>query len=99
MITYFKVKNNKSKRISKKYELLTTILKTFDTIVITATPSSSFTLSLTGIGLIVKPISTGKTYRLSIGNKGVYEIVMREYSKNKPQNEKDQQTINSFEKL
>ena len=37
MITYFKDKNNKSKKKYKKHKTLTTILKSFDTFVIIAT--------------------------------------------------------------
>ena len=53
MITYFKDKNNRSKKKYKKYKTITTILKSIDAFVIIATTSSSITLSLTGIGLIV----------------------------------------------
>ena len=69
MITYFKDKNNKSKKKYKKYKTITTILKSFDTFVIIATTSSSITLSLTGIRLIVIPISTASACVLSVGNK------------------------------
>ena len=58
MITYFKDKNNKSKREYKKNKTITTILKSFDTFVVFATTSSSFTLTFTGIGLIAISIST-----------------------------------------
>ena len=44
MIVYFKDKNNKSKKIYKKYKTLTTILKSFDTIVIIATTSASINI-------------------------------------------------------
>ena len=56
--------------------MLTTKLKSFDTIVITATNSTSVTLSVTGIGLIVIPISSGVQSGLTISNKVVNEIVM-----------------------
>ena len=46
MITYFKYKNNESKKKSKKYKTITTILKSFDTFVIIATTSSSITCLL-----------------------------------------------------
>ena len=58
MITYFKDNNPKSKKKDKNYKVLTNILEPFDTFVIIATKSSSFTLCLTGIGLLVIPIST-----------------------------------------
>ena len=81
MITYFKNKNNKSKKKYKKYKTLTTILKSFDTIVIFATTSSSITLSLTGFGLIVIPISSSIACGLTISNKVLYEIVKQKYNK------------------
>ena len=99
MITYFKDRNNKSKRNIKKYKTLTKIHKSFDTIVIIATTSSSITLSVTGIGLIVIPISTATACGLSITNKVLYEVVMQKYNKYKKHYEKDQQTIKSFDKL
>ena len=83
MITYFKDKNIKSKRKYKKYKTITTILKPFDTFVIIAATSSSITLSLTGIGLIVIPISTATACGLSIGNKVLYEIITIKYNKYK----------------
>ena len=46
MITYFKDKNHKPNRKTQKYKILTTLLKSFDTIVIISTTSSSITLSL-----------------------------------------------------
>ena len=96
MITNFKDKNNKSnKRYEKK--TLTTMLKSFDTFVIIATTSSSITLSLTGIGLIAIKISIATACGLSIGNKVLYEIIPNKNNKYKKQNEKDQQTIKSFD--
>ena len=99
MITYFKDKNNNSKKKYKKYKTITTIIKQFDTFVIIATTSSFITLSLTGIGLIVIPISTILAGGLSIGNKVIYEIIINKYNKYKKQYEKDQHTIKPFYKL
>ena len=99
MITYFKDKNNKSKRKNKKYKTITTILKSFDTFIFIATTSSSITLSLTGIGLIVIPISTATACGLSVGNKVLYEIIINKYNKYKKLYERDQNTIKSFDKL
>ena len=83
MITYFKDKNNKSKKIYKKYKMITTLLKSFDTIVIIAMTSSSITLSLAGIGLIVIPIPTASACALSIGNKVLFEIIIHKFNKYK----------------
>ena len=99
MITYFKDKNYKSEKKYKKYKTITTILKSFYSIVIIATTSSSITLSLTGIGLLMIPISTATTCGLSIGNKVLYEIIVNKYNKYKKLYERDQQTIKSFDKL
>ena len=99
MITYFKDKNNKSKNRYKKYNTITTIVKSFGKFVIIATTSSSITLSLTGGGLIVIPISIASACALSVGNKLLYEIIINKYNKYKKLYEKDQQTFKSFDKL
>ena len=85
-----------------KYKTLTTILKSIDTFVNIATISSSITLSLTGIGLTAVSISTATASGISSGKKvvyEVYEIIINNYKKYRKQDEKDQQTIKSFEKL
>ena len=75
MITYFEDENKKSEKNYKKYKMLTTITKSFGTIVIIATSSTSVTLSVTGVGLIVTPIWTGVACGLTFSNKVKYEIV------------------------
>ena len=79
--------------------MITTILKSFDTFVNIASTSSCITLSLTGIGSIVIPISTATACGLSIGSKVIYEIIINKYNKYRKQYEKDQQTTESFDKL
>ena len=73
MTTYFKDKNNKSKKRYKNYKTLNTILEFVDSIVIIAATSTSITLSVTGIGLIVLPISAGIACGLSLGNKVLHK--------------------------
>ena len=99
MITYFKDKNNKSKKKYKNYKTLNTILESVDSIVIIAATSTSITLSITGIGLIVLPISAGIAGGLSLGNKILLKIIINKYSKYKKQYKKDQNTIKFFDKL
>ena len=99
MITYFKDKNNKSKKRYKNYKTLNTILESVDSIVIIAATSTSITLSVTGIGLIVLPISAGIACGLSLGNKILHKLILNKYYKYKKQYERDQQTIKSFDKL
>ena len=55
LISYFKYRNHKSKKKYKKQKMITTIIKSFDTVGIFATTTNSFTLSLTGNGLKVIP--------------------------------------------
>ena len=99
MITYFKDKNNKSKKNYRKYKTKTTIIKSFGTFSFIAKTSSSVTLSLTVIGQIAIPISTAIACGLSIGNKKIYEIIINKYNKNKEQYQKDQESIDSSDKL
>ena len=65
--------------------MLITLLKAVVTFFIIAGTSSSFTSFFTGISLIVIPISNGITSGLAIGNKVIYEILMRKCNKNKKQ--------------
>ena len=99
MITYFKDKNNKSKKKYKIYKTLNTILESVDSIVIIAATSTSITLSVTGIGLIVLPISAGIACDLSLGNKILHKLIINKYNKYKKQYERDQNTIKYFDKL
>ena len=99
MITYFKDKNHKSKKRYKNYKTLNTRLESVDSIVIIAATSTSITLSVTGIGLIVLPISAGIACILSLGNKILHKIIINKYNKYKKQYEQDQNTIKSFDKL
>ena len=99
MITYFKDKTNKSKKRYKNYKTLNTISESVDSIVIIAATSTSITLSITGIGLIVLPISAGIACGLSLGNKILHKLVINKYNKYKKQYERDQNTIKSFDKL
>ena len=69
MITYFKEKNNKLKKRFKKFKTLNTVLESVDSIFIIGTTSTSISLSVTGVGLIILPISAGIACTLSLGNK------------------------------
>ena len=99
MITYFKEKNKKSKKKYKNYKTLNTVLESIDSIVIIGATSTSITLSVTGFGLIILPISAGIACGLSLGNKVLHKLIINKYNKYKKQYERDQQTIKSFDKL
>ena len=99
MITYFKDKNHKSKKRYKNCKTLNTVLESVDSIVIIGATSTSITLSVIGIGLIVLPISAGIACGLSLGNKILHKLIISKYNKYKKQYERDQNTIESFDKL
>ena len=99
MITYFKDKNHKSKKKYKNYKTLNTVLESVDSVVIIGATSTSITLSVTGIGLIVLPISARIARGLSLGNKILHKLIINKYKKYKKAYERDQNTIKSFDKL
>ena len=99
LINYFKDKNNKPKKKYKNYKTINTILESIDSIVIIGATSTSITLSITGIGLIILPMSAGIACGLSLGNKVLHILIINKYNKYKKQYERDQLTINSFDKL
>ena len=99
MITYFKDKNNKSKKRYKNYKTLNTVLESVDSFVIIGATSTSITLSITGMGLIILPISAGIACTLSLGNKVLHKLNINKYNKYKKLYERYQSTIKSFDKL
>ena len=99
LITHFKDKNHKSKKKYKNYKTLNTILEPVDSIVIIGATLTSITLSFSGIGLIILPISAGIACTLSLANKVLHNLILNKHNKYKKQNERDQQTIKSFNKL
>ena len=74
-------------------------MESVDSIVIIAATSTSITLSITGIGLIVLPISAGFACGISLGNKVLHKLIINKYNKYKKLYERDQQTVKSFDKL
>ena len=99
MITYFKDKNIKSKKKYKNYKTLNAVLESVDSIVIIGATSTSITLSITGIGMIVLPISAAIACSISLCNKIFHNLIINKYNKYKKQYERDQNTIKSFDKL
>ena len=99
MNQYFKDKNIKSKKRYKNYKTLNTIIESVDSIVIIGATSTSITLSMTGAGLNILPISDGIACTLSLGNKVLHKLIINKYNKYKKQYERDQLTIKSFDIL
>ena len=99
MITYFKDKNHKTKKKYKNYESLNTLIESIDSIIIIGATSSSITLSSTGTGLIVLPMSAGIACSSSLGNKALHKLILNKNNRYKERYGRDQQTIKSFDKL
>ena len=99
MITYFKDKNNISKKRYKNYKCLTAKLESVVSIFIIGATSTAITLSITGFGSNILPISAGFACTLSLGNKILHRLIINNFNKYKKQYERDQQTINSFDNL
>ena len=99
MILYFEDKNHKTKKNYKNYENLNTLLKSVDCIVIIGATSTSVFLSITGVDLLVAPISAGIACGSSLCKKLLKEVVIKKHKKYKKQSEKDRQTFKSFDKL
>ena len=83
MITHVKDKNHKSKNKCKNYKTLNTILESVDTIVIIGATSTAISLSITGLGLIILPISAGTACTLSLGSKVSHQLIINKYNKYK----------------
>ena len=75
IISYFKDRNHKSKKKYKNFKILNTILKSVDSIIIIGANSNSITLSVTGVGLIILPISAGIACVLSLYNKVLHKLI------------------------
>ena len=99
MITYFKDKNNKSRKSYKNYKTLNTVLESIDSIVIIGATSTPITLSITGVGLIILPISAGIACALSLGNIILHKLITSKYNKYEKQYERDLQTVKYFDEL
>ena len=94
-----KIKTINQKRDKKNYKILNTKLESVDSIIIIGATSTSITLSVTGNGLILLPISAGIACTLSLDNKKLHKLIINKHNKYKKNNERDQQTNKSFDKL
>ena len=74
-------------------------MESVDSIVIIGATSASIISSITGIGLIILPISADIACTSSLGNKVLHKIIINKYNKYRKQYGRDQNTIKSFDKL
>ena len=76
MITYFKDRDHNSKEIHRNFKTLNSRLESIDTVNNIAPTATAVTFSVTGVGLVVLPISLGVASALSFGNKVLYKIII-----------------------
>ena len=99
LIPYFKNKKHKSKKKYKKYKSLNTSIESVDRIVNIGATSASITLSITGKGLNIIPITDGRACVLSLSNKVLHKLIINNYNKYKKLYEWDQLNIITSDKL
>ena len=88
MITYFMIKIMNLKRNGKPYKTLTSNLESVETVVIIGGTTTSVTFSVTGVGFVLVPISSGFAYALSIGKKVIHRLIINKYKSTKNNIEK-----------
>ena len=93
MISCFRDKNRKTKKRYKFYKTLSTMLESVDTIFNIGAISTSITLTITGIGLIVLPMTAGIACALSTSRKVLHKIIKNKYNKYEKQYQKGHQII------
>ena len=99
IVTSSKDRNHKSKKKYQNYKTLNTILESIDTIVIIGATSTFITLSITGNGLFVLPISTEIACFLSLDNEVLHKIIINECKKHKTYMKESKQTVKPFGNL
>ena len=84
---------------NRNVKTLNTVLEAVDSIIIIGATSTSITLSITGVGLNILPISASIASNLSLGNKILHKLIINTYKKHKKRYEKDQQSIEYFDRF
>ena len=77
MFNYFEARINEAKKEIKSKKTLTSLLELVDTVVIVRATATSVTLSVTGFRLVVVPVSAEVAYVISLGNKQIYKIILK----------------------
>ena len=99
MMKYYEMEENKYKNKYTKYKLINNIINSTDGLIIIGTTSASVTLSITGVGFIVVPITAGVGCAT-----GILVKICSSYLKKKEQNYKlkyaiIQKTLADFRQL
>ena len=88
MMKYYELEEKKCKKKYTKYKLRNNIINSTDGLIIIGTTSASVTLSITGVGIIVVPITAGVGCAT-----GILVKICSSYLKKKEQNYKLKYTI------
>ena len=99
MMKYYEMEENKYKKKYTKYKLIKNLINSTDGLIIIGTTSESVTLSITGVGIIVVPITAGVGCAT-----GILVKICSSYLKKKEQNYKlkysiIQKTLDDFRQL
>ena len=99
MMKYYELEENKYKKKYTKYKLINNLINSLDGIIVIGTTSASVTLSITGVGIIVVPITAGVGCAT-----GILVKICSSYLKKKEQNYKlkyaiIQKTLDDFRQL
>ena len=99
MMKYYELEENKYKKKYTKYKLINNIINSTDGLMILGTTSASVTLSITGVGIIVVPITAGVGCAT-----GILVKICSSYLKKKEQNYElkytvIQKTLDDFRQL
>ena len=99
MMKYYEIEENKYKKKYNKYKLINNIINSTDGLIIIGTTSASITLSITGVGIIVVPITAGVGCAT-----GILVKICSSYLKKKEQSYKFkyaiiQKTLDDFRRL
>ena len=88
MMKYYEMEEKKYKQKYTKYKLINNLINSLDGIIVIGTTSASISLSITGVGIIVVPITAG------VGCvTGILVKICSSYLKKKEQNYKLKYTI------
>ena len=96
---FYEEEYKKLKKKHNKYKNLNKILNTIDSVAIISTTSTSITLSLTGYGLIIVPITAGCGCVMTVGSKIISEFLKKKEKSYLKKYTLSHNTLNDFRKL
>jgi len=96
---FYNYETKKYKKLNDRFKLLNNLLQTIDTLIILGVTSTSVTLSVTGVGIIIVPISAGVGGFLGISSKLISEYLKRREKYHLKKYTLSLKTLEDFQKL